>query len=124
MRRPKQEVVEFLIKEILNSRHVGSQGKLSGLVKAELRKSEADLTITGKRVRLTALGMPGVKVLVSLRKGRLPSRCPCCFSGIRKIYAKNLKGRRILVGLKCRRCNYRGSENKWIPRRYGFSISV
>ena len=123
MRRPKQEVVEFLIKEILNSRPAGSQQELSELVKAELRKSEADLTITGKRVRLTALGMPGIKVLVSLRKGRLPKKCPCCFSGIRKIYAKNLKGRRILVGLKCRKCNYRGSENKWIPRRYGFSIS-
>ena len=91
MRRPKQEVVEFLIKEVLNSRPAGSQEELSGLVKAELRKSEADLTITGKRLRLIALTTPKVKVLVSLRKGRLPRRCPCCFSGVRKIYTKNLK---------------------------------
>ncbi len=123
MHRPKQEVVKFIIKEILNSRPVGSQEELSELVKSELRKGDSDLTITGKRLRGIALKTPAVKVLVSLKKGRIPRKCPSCFSGVRKIYTKNLKGKRILVGLKCRKCSYRGSENKWLPRRYEFSIS-
>ncbi len=121
MRRPKEEVVKFLVRGILNSRPVESQGELSGLVNAELRRGDSDFTITGKRLRLIAIRMPRVRVLVSLKKGRIPKRCPCCFSGTGKIYAKNLKGKSILVGLKCRRCSYRGSEGKWVPRRYGFS---
>lgn len=121
MRRPKEDVLRFLIREVLNSRPAGSQEELSGLVRAELGKSDADFAITGERVRRIAVKIPGVRVFVSLRRGRVPSKCPCCFSGLRRIYTKNLKGKRILVGLRCRRCGYRGSGDKWVPRRYGFS---
>lgn len=121
MRRPKEEVVKFLIREVLNSRPVGSQEELSGLVRAGLRKGDPGLAITGKRTRIVALGTPGVRVSVSLRKGKVPKGCPCCFSGLRKVYTKNLKGKNILVELRCRRCSYRGSEGRWVPRRYGFS---
>lgn len=122
MRRPKGEVVKFLIKEILNSRPADSQEELSKLVRAELRKGEADLTITGERARLIALKIPRVKVLVHLKNGRKPKRCPSCYSGLRKVYTKNLKGRKVLVGLRCNKCSYRGSQNRWIPSRYEFRI--
>ena len=123
MHRPKQEVVKFIIKGILNSRPANSQKELSELVRTELRKGDSALTITGKRARMIALKMPKVKVVVSVKKGKLPNKCPCCFSRLRKIYTKNLRGRKILVGLRCQKCSYSGSENKWIPKRYGFYIT-
>lgn len=122
MRRPRQDVVKFLIREVLNSRPVDSQEEFSGLVRTELRKSDPGLAIAGKRLRMIALKTPGVRVLVSLKRGRVPKKCPCCFSGLRKIYTRNLKGQKILAGLRCRRCSYKGSDNKWLPKKYGFCI--
>ncbi len=116
---PESGEVKFAIKEILKKRSFSSQEELSREVRKKLRSVESKYSITGKRIRQLALEIP-VRIHVHTRKGKIPGRCPCCGHRIKKIYSKNLYGRKILFRLKCQRCSYTGTEGKWAPKRYEF----
>ena len=121
MKRPKDEVVKFVIKAVLRDRKVDSQAMLAVLINTELKKVDPEYSITGKRLRLIVSSMPEVKIKTDVRKGSsVPARCPSCNSPLKKVWAKNLKGRRILENLKCPKCGYKGHDGRWLPRRYCF----
>ncbi len=120
MRIPKRDVIEFVIKSVLRGRPVRSQKEFMLLVSAELRKVDPEYSVTGRRLREVASLMPGVKVDVSTRRGGVPSRCPACSSALRNVWTKNLKGRKVLLGIACQKCGFRGSSGSWAPARYVF----
>jgi len=121
-RIPKDDVVEFVIREVLRGKNVRTQAELAEL-SCDVLKGRHIRGITGRRARMVALRIPGVKMRVDTRNGPMPERCPCCSSELEKIYAKDLSGNRIIVGMECTKCSYRGHGKKWVPRRYGFEIA-
>jgi hypothetical protein len=123
MKIPKRDVVEFVIRSVLRSRRAESQKEFSLLVGNELRKVDPQYAITGKRLREIALSMPGVRIVPLTRKGDAPKRCPGCSSALHKVWTRNLKGKKVLEGLVCQKCGYKGSSGRWSPAKYAFSLS-
>jgi hypothetical protein len=123
MKIPKRDVVEFVITSVLKNRRVDSQGEFSILVGKELRKVDPGYAITGRRLREVALLMPSVRIIPRTRKGEAPKKCPGCSSALKKVWTRNLKGKKILEGLVCPRCGYNGSSGKWSPAKYGFGLT-
>ena len=117
---PKKEVVKFIIKEILQDQKISSQAQLAEIISKKLKKGDRNYTISGKRARLLAAEILGVGIFIQTKKGPIPKKCPCCEHRLRKSYIKNLSGRRITVKLSCPKCSYKGSDNRWIPKRYEF----
>jgi predicted Zn-ribbon and HTH transcriptional regulator len=122
MKIPKREVVKFVVKSALHRKSAGSQEELVGMVNRELRKVDAEYSITGKRLRDVVSGMKEVRMTVNTRKGKKPGKCPSCNSVLTKKFDRNLKGRNVLSSLHCRRCGYRGHDGRWTPGRYTFSL--
>jgi hypothetical protein len=121
MNIPRKDVITFLLTETLKSVQADSQQELANLLNKRLKKSNPGFTISGPRARLIALETPGIRTRISTRKGKAPKKCPGCGQALRKGYSKNLRGRRVLVRLSCRRCPYSGSGGKFAPSRYRFS---
>jgi uncharacterized Zn finger protein len=122
MHVPKKEIVQFIVKEVLQERKASSQKELARLVNAKLKKVDDSYSVSEKRARLTALDIHGVRVTTSTKSGRIPKKCPSCSHSLKKIYTKNLKGKKLLVRLACAKCGYAGKENKWEPQRYVFEL--
>ncbi len=118
---PKEDIVKFLLKDVVSGNRIGSQRELSEKLLSRLRKNDPAYSMTGKRAREIALRTPGIRVSISTRKGRVPKRCPACGGRLRKTYTRNLKGRRVVVRLSCTRCSYAGKSGRWIPSRYSFT---
>ena len=122
MRIPSEEILRFIIKEVLQESKVPSQTELAVLVNQKLKKVDSSYSVSEKRVRLAALHTPGVRITTSTKKGRLPKKCPSCSHSLRKTYTKNLKGKKLLVRLSCGKCGYAGKESRWEPQRYVFEL--
>ena len=123
-KKPKNEVVKFIIKEILKNKKISTQTQLAELANKKLRRSDEKYRLSGRRARIIASQIPGVNIRIQTRHGPMPKRCPCCLHNLKKRHSKNLRGRKVIVNLSCSRCNYEGSENKWIPSRYEFEMLV
>ncbi len=122
MKIPKRDVVKFVVKSALHRRSADSQEELVEILNRELRKVDAEYSISGKRLRKIVSGMDDVRMTVNTRKGRRPDRCPSCGSLLSRKFNRNLKGRNVLIGLRCRRCGYNGHDGRWTPGRYTFSF--
>ena len=122
MRIPSEEILRFIIKEVLQESKASSQTELAGLVNLKLKRADNSYSVSEKRVRLAAHRTPGVKITTSTKKGRLPKKCPSCSHSLSKAYMKNLKGKKLLVRLACSRCGYTGKESRWEPKRYAFEL--
>lgn len=122
MHVPKKEIVQFIVKEVLQERKVSSQRELAKLVNAKLKKADDSYSVSERRVRLMALHTPGVRIATATRSGRVPKKCPSCGHSLKRIYMKNLKGRKLLVKMVCAKCGYTGKENRWEPQRYMFEL--
>jgi predicted RNA-binding Zn-ribbon protein involved in translation (DUF1610 family) len=118
---PQKDIVKFVIKEALQKRKAMTQKELAAIITKELRRGENKYRITGRRARLLALDIP-IKIKVSTRKGKVPKKCPACGKGLKRTYSKNLTGKKLLTAIRCGKCGYRGSEGKWMPRKYTFSL--
>jgi predicted RNA-binding Zn-ribbon protein involved in translation (DUF1610 family) len=122
MKIPKKEVVKFVVKAVLHRQTADSLAELTDLVNEDLKKVDRQYSISGGRLRSIAVSMPEVKVRVETKKGRTPKRCPACSSALRKVWGRNLKGRKVLENLRCPKCGYKGHDGRWLPRQYGFWI--
>jgi len=122
MKRPKGDVVRFVLKSILHRRTARSLDELTALANAELRKVDPQYSLGGKRLREIAATMPEVRIRTAVRKGGHPGRCPVCGSPLRKAFTRNLKGRRIVQHMGCPKCGFRGSDERWLPRKYEFWV--
>jgi hypothetical protein len=118
---PKEEVIQFIIRKVIRKqREVNSQRELAELVNKNLRMVEPHYTISPRRVRLISIRLPDVKVKVQTKRGKIRKKCPSCLHSLKRVYTKNLKGKRILFKLVCPKCSYQGLNGKWVPRRYSF----
>lgn len=122
MKIPKRDAVQFVITSVLRGRKVRSQTEFTLLVNRELRRADPGYAITGKRLREIAISMPGVRIVPLTRKGQVPKKCPACTSSLRKVWTRNLKGRKVVEGLVCPKCSYKGRGGRWSPAKYGFSL--
>lgn len=120
MKIPKKEVVKFVVKSVLRKKSADSLLELTALVNHELKGVDAAYAISEGRLRGIVASMPDVKLSIDTKKGGKPRKCPACGGSLRKVYGRNLKGRRLLVRLKCPRCGYKGHDGRWTPRQYGF----
>ena len=118
---PRKDVVKFVIKEALQKRKAVSQKHLTEIITKELMKGESKYRITGRRARLLALEVP-VTLRTETKRGKIPKRCPACGRGLKKTFSKNLYGKKMLASLRCGRCGFHGSDGKWAPSRYYFSL--
>jgi predicted RNA-binding Zn-ribbon protein involved in translation (DUF1610 family) len=120
---PKNDVVEFVLKDILkNKKEFYSQDELAKIIRQNLKKVEPGYAVSEKRVRSIILEIPGIRIQVETKKGALPKKCPSCGHTLKKIHTKNLKGRNVLIGLRCLKCGYEGKEGSWTPKRYVFKL--
>jgi hypothetical protein len=117
---PKDETVRFVLKEILQKRAIRSQAELAEALSERLRQVDVQYAVSAQRARAIAMETPGIRVRIAIRKGKPPKKCPACGGKLDRTYTRNLKGKKILLRMKCLRCSYRGAGNKWIPGRYGF----
>ncbi|UCC91246.1 MAG: hypothetical protein JSV39_02925 [Candidatus Aenigmatarchaeota archaeon] len=121
MKLPKKDVVLFVIKEVMQkNREIVSLREFTVLVNMRLKMGDSRLVISGKRLRNIFIKMPSTKLVVETRKGKRVRKCPSCFSGLKKVHMKNLRGRKILYKLVCSKCGYSGVNGKFAPRRYRF----
>lgn len=118
---PKRDVIVFVVKEVMQKhKKIGSQEEFTNLVNLSLKRVDPKLAISRKRLRLLSLGVPNLKLTIETRKGKLRKKCPSCSKTLRKVYTKNLRGKKLLYKLVCSKCGYSGKNGKWIPRRYTF----
>lgn len=118
-RIPSDEVLRFVVREVLRERPARSQEAFAAAVRGRLRRADPVYAVSGARLKKVA-AKAGVRVTVATRVGKAPRACPGCGRGLEKVFFKNLVGKRVLTGLKCR-CGYRGSDRKLAPARYSFS---
>ncbi len=121
MKLPKKDVVNFVIKEVMQkNKEIESLREFTDLVNMRLKMVDFRLVISGKRLRNIFIKMPSTKLVIETRKGKKTKRCPSCFSGLKRVYTKNLRGRKILYKLVCSKCGYSGANGKFSPKRYKF----
>lgn len=119
-RIPKNDVLEFVVRDILRQRSVDSQKELAELVNRRFAASKSNFRVSPERARLAAL-KAGSKLTTRTKKGKAPAKCPSCGRRLKKGYIKNLKGKNTLLSMKCMHCGYEGKSGRWRPSRYGFS---
>ncbi|NIO20442.1 MAG: hypothetical protein GTN76_06800 [Candidatus Aenigmarchaeota archaeon] len=121
MKLPKKDVVVFVVKEVMQKhKKINSQIEFTELVNKSLKRVDPKLTISPRRLRLLSLNLPNLKVTIETKKGRLRKKCPSCSKSLRRVYTKNLRGKKLLYKLVCSRCGYSGKDGKWTPKRYVF----
>ncbi len=121
---PKKDVVKFIIKECLQNRKMKTQKELVKQISKELKKGDKKYRISGKRARLIALQVPSIRVRIKTKHGKKPRKCPCCSHRLKKKYTRTLAGKKLLYELRCSRCSYKGTEGKWVPKKYEFELSL
>ncbi|MEM5785197.1 MAG: hypothetical protein QW469_01505 [Candidatus Aenigmatarchaeota archaeon] len=116
---PEEEIKKAIV-SVLKKKKIDSQEMLYSEVKKIIR----NLNIKPERLRLLASEIPEVLVIVETKSGglKVPEKCPACHTKLKKIEAKNLLNKKVVVGLKCEKCKYYGSIKEFSPYRYKFEI--
>jgi predicted RNA-binding Zn-ribbon protein involved in translation (DUF1610 family) len=118
---PKDDVLEFVVREVLSRRSADSQKELAELINKRFSDTDSSFRVSPERARLAAL-RSGMNIKIKTREGAMPKICPGCNKRLKKTYMKNLKGRDTILRLRCEHCGYEGKSGKWVPGRYGFSL--
>ncbi len=123
-RLSEEDIKNAIISVMKKYRKVKSQEDLAFLVVKELRKSYPRCLLSSQRVRVLALDTPDIRAKVLTKKSsrQKPEKCPACNSKLEGLYATNLSNKRVLVGLECEKCNYRGTLQSFAPFRYEFYL--
>lgn len=125
VRIPNNELVKRIVFYTMKRRGiVHTQDELAELVKRELKKLNKKFTITPHRVRKIALRIDNMKITVKTRKSKniKPKKCPVCENKLSAIHAKNLLGKTVTVGFKCKLCGYHADEKFFSPMKYEFRL--
>ncbi|TRZ55190.1 hypothetical protein D4Q76_00990 [archaeon] len=98
---------------------VRSQEELASIVADEINEN-----VQPQKIRVLALELPRIEVRVLTKKSNRekPSNCPSCGKPLKALYAKNLLDQKVVVGLECERCLYRGTLKSFAPFRYEFTM--
>lgn len=122
---PNSELVERIVYYAMKRRGiVHTQDELAEIVRKELKKLNKNFAITPRRVRKIALRIENMEVTIKTKKSRKarPKKCPVCGNKLIPIHAKNLLGKKIAVGFRCRACNYHADEKFFAPMKYEFRL--
>lgn len=125
VRIPNSDLVKRIIFYSMKKRGIiHTQDELAEIIKRELKKLNRKFTITPHRARKIALLIENVEITVKTKKSRKsrPKKCPVCESKLSPIHAKNLLGKKITVGFKCRVCHYHADEKFFAPMKYEFKL--
>ncbi|MEM5793355.1 MAG: hypothetical protein QXY45_03305 [Candidatus Aenigmatarchaeota archaeon] len=120
---PKDDFLYQIIRDVVRKRGiVETQEELCYLVSRRIRNYNKEFTISPKRVRKLALKIPEIRVKTITRKSitRKIIKCPVCEGKLGKIFGKNLLGKEIQIGYKCRKCGFSGKINSFMPNKYVF----
>lgn len=119
---PNRDVILFVIKEVMQKhKDIASLREFTDLVNMRLKMVDSRLSVSSARLRSIFSKMPGTKIVTETRMGGKIDKCPSCYGGLKKIYTKNLKGRKILYKMTCQRCGFSGVNGRFAPRRYKFT---
>jgi len=119
-RIPKNDVLEFVVRDILRKRSVSSQKELAELANMKFSDTGSSFRVSPPRARAAALKI-GAKVVIRTKSGDVPKKCPGCGHRLTKSYMRNLKGKDAIYAMKCPSCGYDGKLGHWLPSRYGFA---
>lgn len=123
-RANEEEIKNSIISVMKKYKKVKSQEDLAFLAVKELRKKYPFCLLSSQRARAIALGTAGISVKVLTKKSskQKPENCPACKSKLKGLYAINLSNKKVLVGLECDKCNYKGTLQSFAPFRYEFYL--
>lgn len=119
-RKISDEEIKSAILSVMESHNsVRSQEELASLVADEINEN-----VQPQKIRVLALELPDIEVRVLTKKSNRekPSNCPSCGKPLKALYAKNLLDQKVVVGLECGRCLYRGTLKSFAPFRYEFAM--
>jgi len=121
---PKDDFIIQIIKNVVIKRKViESQEELRTHVLKQLKKYDPIFVLSPKRVKKLALMVPEIKIKANTRKSpkiKKLKRCPICDKRIKKIYGKNLLGKKIHIGYVCKNCAFQSDLEKFMPMKYFF----
>jgi predicted RNA-binding Zn-ribbon protein involved in translation (DUF1610 family) len=121
MKIPKSDVILFVVREVMQKQgEISSLREFTELVNHRLKMVDSRLSVSGSRLKNVFAKMPGTKIVTETRMGGKVEKCPSCYSGLKKIYTKNLKGRKILYKVVCQKCGFSGTNGRFAPKRYKF----
>lgn len=122
----EKEIKKSILKVMKKYKRVRSQEDLAFLVVKELRKKYPRCLLSSPRARILALNIPEIKAKVLTKRSnkQKPEKCPACGSKLKGLYAINLLKKRVLVGLQCEKCNYKGTLSSFAPFRYEFYLKA
>jgi len=127
-RRPSDEVVRRAARRAVKGGKASfrSQAAFREAVLALLRRDEPLATVGGLRLRRLLVGVPGVHLSVHYTErstGGPPETCPVCGGELAPIRNRTLTGESVVLGQKCRRCDYWTHGKRRVPVRYLFSAA-
>jgi len=119
-----EECCSAILTVMKKYKKIKSQEDLAFLTVKELRKKYPNCLLSSQRARLLALEIPEIMARVLTKKSikQKPENCPACKSKLKGLYATNLSNKKVLVGLECAKCNYRGTLQSFAPFRYEFYL--
>ena len=124
-RVPTAEVLAVAVSAAIRDINVvGSQRRLTELVREELRRIDPMYGVTEERVRRTAITAGLVKVTVESRdtgKRKKVVECPVCGSKLKRVRNRTITGGTVTIGKKCTVCPFRMGTTRRVPVRYAFA---
>lgn len=114
-----EEIKSAILSVMERQNFVKSQEELASLVADEINENAQP-----QKIRVLALELTEIEVRVLTKKSNRekPTNCPSCGKSLKGLYAKNLLNQKVVVGLECLRCNYRGTLKSFAPFRYEFAM--
>jgi hypothetical protein len=124
-RRPADELIRRAARRVVRGGRASftSQAAFRSAILAVVRRDEPLATVGGKRLRRLLIDVPGVRLTVRYTERAddpLPAECPVCGGGLDPIRNRTLTGDSIVLGRRCRRCDYWTHGKRRVPVRYLF----
>ena len=119
---PPEDMVLSIMKEVLQRRRViTTLTELWSIVLMNLKKINRRFVISSQRVKHVVAKVPGIQVKAKTRVSKKKlDFCPVCDSKFSEIYGRNLVGKRIHTGYRCKKCGYKAGVKMSVPMKYTF----
>jgi hypothetical protein len=122
---PSKDTVISTIKDVMSKRSIiYTLNELHLLVRQRLKKENSKYVISIDRLKKLVLQIPEIKIKTKNRRSRkkVLKICPVCKMHINKLFGKNVFGKSIHMGYKCKNCGYRTDLISLMPKEYVFLL--
>jgi len=120
-----EDVIQALRKLLYELGIINSQKKFKNLVDLELSKIDPAYKVSQLRLRSLALSSNSIHLEIHYRESddkSMISKCPVCYSKLRRLKNKTIYDGTVTVGYECTSCPYSTGIKRRIPIRYIFSL--